>query len=172
MRAERNISEIMSDQSLESRVGKLLLEKKLTISCAESCTGGLVMHRLTNIAGSSTYFLGGTVAYSNQIKHSVLGIQENTLNVFGAVSEQVAAAMARGARAVFGTDIAIGVTGIAGPGGGTPEKPVGLTYIAINTPKMSMVQRFEWEEDRIANKQASAEATLQMVLEYLETQHD
>ncbi len=162
----------MSEQSLETKVGKLLLEKNLTISCAESCTGGLVMDRLTNIAGSSTYFLGGAVAYSNQIKHSVLGIQENTLNVFGAVSEQVAAAMARGARAVFGTDIAVGVTGIAGPGGGTEEKPVGLTYIAINTPKMSMVQRFEWQEDRIANKKSSAEAALKMVLDYLENQHD
>lgn len=162
----------MSEQPLEAKVGKLLLEKNLTISCAESCTGGLVMHRLTNIAGSSTYFQGGAVAYSNQIKHSVLGIQENTLNVFGAVSEQVATAMARGARAVFGADIAVGVTGIAGPGGGTPEKPVGLTYIAINTPKMSMVQRFEWQEDRIANKEASAEAALKMVLDYLENQHD
>lgn len=161
----------MSAQPLEAQVGKLLLEHKLTVACAESCTGGLVMHRLTNIAGSSAYFQGGTVAYSNQIKHSVLGIQENTLNVFGAVSEQVAAAMARGARATYGADVAISVTGIAGPDGGTPEKPVGLTYIAIATPKMSIVQRFEWQGDRIANKEASAEAALQMVLDYLNNNH-
>ena len=168
---ERNLFTRCQNSPLKPALGRLLLENKLTIACAESCTGGLVMHRLTNIAGSSAYFLGGTVAYSNQIKHSVLGIQENTLNVFGAVSEQVAAAMARGARAVYGADIAIGVTGVAGPGGGTPEKPVGLTYIGLNTPKMSLVQRFEWQDDRIANKESSAEAILKMVLVYLENQH-
>lgn len=162
----------MTEQLIEAQVGKLLLEKNLTIACAESCTGGLVMHRLTNIAGCSTYFVGGTVAYSNQIKHSVLGIQENTLNVFGAVSEQVATAMARGARAVYGADIAIGVTGIAGPGGGTAEKPVGLTYIGLTTPQMSIVQRFEWTEDRITNKELSATTALKMVLNYLENQHE
>lgn len=152
---------------LEEQLGKLLLERNLTISSAESCTGGLVMHRLTNVAGSSEYFLGGIVAYSNGIKHSLLGVQENTLNVFGAVSEQVAAAMARGVRGSLGSDMAIGVTGIAGPGGGTEEKPVGLTFIALTTADSTHVHRFVWDGDRVANKESSAEAALQIVIDYL-----
>jgi nicotinamide-nucleotide amidase len=156
------------ESALEETIGRYLLERQWTISSAESCTGGLFMHRLTNVSGSSAYFLGGVVAYSNEIKHSVLGVQENSLNVFGAVSEQVAAAMARGARAIFGTHMAIGITGIAGPGGGSAEKPVGLTFIALTTPDMSLVQRFQWTGDRIANKEASANAALKMVLDYLD----
>lgn len=153
--------------TLEEQLGKLLLENNMTISSAESCTGGLVMSRITDVSGSSAYFLGGIVAYSNSIKHSLLGIQENTLNVFGAVSEQVAAAMARGVRGSFGTDLAIGVTGIAGPGGGTEEKPVGLTFIALTTADSTHVHRFIWDGDRIANKAASAEAALKIAVEYL-----
>ncbi|MCI0714649.1 MAG: CinA family protein [Chloroflexi bacterium] len=153
--------------TLEEQLGKLLLERNLTISSAESCTGGLVMHRITNVPGSSAYFLGGIVAYSNSIKHSLLGIQENTLNVFGAVSEQVAAAMARGVRGSYGTDLAIGVTGIAGPGGDTEDKPVGLTFIALTTEDSTHVHRFVWDGDRIANKEASAEAALKIVVDYL-----
>ena len=152
----------ISQTTLEFEVGRVLQERGLTIASAESCTGGLVMHRLTNVPGSSAYFLGGVVAYSNSVKHSLLAIQENTLNVFGAVSEQVAAAMARGVRA------AVGVTGIAGPDGGTEDKPVGLTYIAVSTADLSMVRRFVWDGDRVANKEASAEAALNMILEYLQ----
>lgn len=154
--------------SLEQRIGQLLLAKKLTISSAESCTGGLVMHRLTNVPGSSAYFPGGVVAYSNEIKHSLLGVQENTLDVFGAVSEQVAAAMARGVRAIYGTSLAVGITGIAGPGGASEDKPVGLTYIALTALNRTMVERFVWEGDRIANKESSAEAALQIVFDYLD----
>jgi PncC family amidohydrolase len=153
--------------TLEEQLGELLLQRNMTISSAESCTGGLVMHRITNAPGSSAYFLGGIVAYSNGIKHSLLGIQENTLTVFGAVSEQVAAAMARGVRGSYGTDLAIGVTGIAGPGGGTEEKPVGLTFIALTTADSTHVHRFVWDGDRVANKEASAEAALKIAIDYL-----
>lgn len=162
----KEIKEI-NQEGLEFQIGRILTERGMSISSAESCTGGLVMHRLTNVAGSSQYFFGGVVAYSNEIKHSVLGVQENTLTVFGAVSEQVAAAMARGARGIFGTTLSLGITGIAGPGGGTGDKPVGLTYIGLNAPDMSLVQRFVWSGTRVENKEASAEAALKMVLDYL-----
>jgi nicotinamide-nucleotide amidase len=152
---------------LEIEVGAKLRERKLTLSCAESCTGGLLMHRITNVSGSSSYFWGGIVAYSNEIKHSILGIQENSLNVFGAVSEQVAAAMARGVRGIYGTDMSIGITGVAGPDGGSIEKPVGLTFIALSAHNMTVVHRFEWGGDRVANKEASAEAALQIIIDYL-----
>lgn len=156
-----------SNQPLEFEVGQHLREQKLMFAAAESCTGGLLLHRLTNVSGSSAYVAGGIVAYSNAAKHSLLGVQEHTLNVFGAVSEQVAAAMARGVRAALGSQIGIGITGIAGPDGGTAEKPVGLTYIGLSTPDFSLVRRFVWEGDRVANKEASADAALQMLLEYL-----
>lgn len=155
-------------QGLEFEVARLLIERNLTVACGESCTGGLLMHRFTNIPGSSAYFLGGVVAYSNGVKHSVLGVQEHTLNVFGAVSEQIAAAMARGVRALVGAKLGVGITGIAGPDGGTPEKPVGLTYISLVTADMSMTKRFLWTGDRMANKEASADAALQMLVDFLQ----
>lgn len=150
-----------------SEVARLLREQKLTIACAESCTGGMLMHELTNLSGSSGYMLGGIVAYSNAAKHALLGVQEHTLNVFGAVSEQVAAAMARGVRAALGASIAIGVTGIAGPDGGTPDKPVGLTYISYITADMTIVRRYLWNGDRFANKSASVQAALKLIIEQL-----
>lgn len=157
-----------AEQGLEFEVARLLLAHNLTIACGESCTGGLLMHRFTNVPGSSAFFVGGVVAYSNGVKHSVLGVQENTITVFGAVSEQVAAAMARGVRALVGAKLGIGITGIAGPDGGTPEKPVGLTYISLVTADLSMTKRFVWTGERVANKEASAEAALQMLLGYLQ----
>src|SRR5690606_7230882 len=115
----------MTDQSLEAQLGARLLARKLTICTAESCTGGLILSRMTDISGSSAYVLGGVVAYSNAIKQAVLHVREQTLLTYGAVSEQTAREMAQGAAALFGADLAISVTGIAGPGGGTAEKPVG-----------------------------------------------
>jgi PncC family amidohydrolase len=153
--------------NLEEQVGARLLEKKQTIVTAESCTGGLIAHRLTNIAGSSAYVLGGIVAYSNEAKMHFLNVQQATLQAVGAVSQQVAAEMAQGARRTFGSDLALSVTGIAGPGGGTDEKPVGLVYIGLATPTDTVVQRFVWEFDRVGNKEASAEAALKLALEYL-----
>jgi PncC family amidohydrolase len=158
----------MRDERLEARVGEGLRAKGWTIATAESCTGGLVAHRLTNIGGSSDYLLGGIVAYSNAVKQSLLRVKQGTLIAYGAVSEQVAAEMATGARAALAVDMAVSVTGIAGPGGGTPEKPVGLTYIGLAGPNgLLVVQRYVWDGDREANKAASAEAALNLVLQHL-----
>ena len=159
----------MVDERLEARVGILLKAGGLTICTAESCTGGLVLHRLTNISGSSAYVLGGVVAYSNAIKQAILRVSEASLIQYGAVSEQVAREMAHHVRELFGADIAVGVTGIAGPGGGTPEKPVGLTYIGLSHKGSGeVVQRFVWDGDRETIKAASAQAALQMVIDSLD----
>jgi PncC family amidohydrolase len=157
------------DQSLEARVGAALSRRGWTVCAAESCTGGLVLHRLTNIAGSSAYVLGGVVTYSNEAKQKLIGVREATLIAYGAVSEQTAAEMAQGVRALFDTDIAVSVTGIAGPGGGTAEKPVGLTYIGlIQRGGAPEVRRHVWQGDRIAIKDASASAALAWILEAAE----
>ena len=118
-------------ESLEEVVGKLLKERGLTLSTAESCTGGMVAAALVNVAGSSEYFIGSVVAYSNEVKEKVLGVKRETLERYGAVSAQTAAEMAQGVRKLLKTDIGISTTGIAGPSGGTKEKPVGLTYFGI-----------------------------------------
>ena len=120
--------------ALSTSVGSALMARSYTISTAESCTGGLLSHVLTGISGSSAYFMGGVVAYSNAVKVEVLGVREKTLQAYGAVSEQTACEMAEGIRTRFNTDISLSTTGIAGPTGGTPEKPVGLVWIGISTP--------------------------------------
>lgn len=154
------------DERLEARVGKLLQSKGWTIGTAESCTGGLISHRLTNISGSSAYALGGVVAYSNQVKQSLLHVHQGTLIAYGAVSEQTAAEMATGVRQLLNVDLAVSVTGIAGPDGGTPEKPVGLTYIGLAGPEdLLVVKRFVWDQDREGNKALSADAALQLILD-------
>jgi nicotinamide-nucleotide amidase len=119
------------DVSMEERVGELLRERGKTIATAESCTGGLIGSRITDVAGSSDYYLGGIVAYSNDVKHRHLGVSKTTLAMFGAVSEETAGEMAVGIKERTGADIAIATTGVAGPGGGTEEKPVGTVAIAI-----------------------------------------
>jgi nicotinamide-nucleotide amidase len=158
------------DQRLEVRVGALLKARGWTVCAAESCTGGLVLHRLTNIAGSSAYVLGGVVTYSNEAKQKLVGVREATLIAYGAVSEQTAAEMVMGVRALFDADLAVSITGIAGPGGGTPEKPVGLTYIGLlrrgQTPQ---VRRHIWQGEREAIKDASASAALAWLIETLES---
>jgi len=152
---------------LEALIGQLLTARQLTLATAESCTGGLVGHRLTNVPGSSAYFLGGVVAYSYDAKEHLLGVQHNTLYDHGAVSEPVALEMARGARQALGADIAVAVTGIAGPGGGMPGKPVGLTWIALSAHDEDRAAWFVWDGDRESNKAQSAEAALNMVHDYL-----
>lgn len=163
------MSEFLSESvSLENQVGQALLAGGFTISTAESCTGGLIAHRLTNISGSSAYVLGGLVVYSNQAKQSLLGVQEATLMAYGAVSEQVATEMAVNARGLFGTTFALSVTGIAGPGGGSAEKPVGLTYIGLAGPNgLLHIERHIWDRDRIGNKDASADAALSLLLNHI-----
>jgi len=158
----------MNPEPLEKVVGRLLTAQKLTIALAESCTGGLIAHRLTNVPGSSAYFIGGVVSYANEAKVRMLGVSPQTLQMHGAVSEETAREMARGARHLFQTDIALAVTGIAGPGGGTPEKPVGLTYIALTAEDLERCERYLWRGDRWAIKEQSAEAALGLLREYLE----
>lgn len=152
---------------MEKQVGALLSQHGLTLSTAESCTGGLLAHRLTNISGSSGYFLGGVVAYAYEAKEVLLGVQHETLTHHGAVSEQVALEMARGVRQRLRTDFGLSVTGVAGPTGGTPEKPVGLTYIALAGPEGERCQCHIWQGDRLQNKAQSAEAALWLLLTYL-----
>lgn len=156
------------ESSLEVQVGEALKVRGWTVSAAESCTGGLVMHRLTNIAGSSSYVIGGVVCYSNQVKHELLKVKQETLDRYGAVSEQTAYEMVIGALALFKTDVAVGITGIAGPGGGTPTKPVGLTYISASLKgNEPIIRRHVWPGDREAVKTASADEALRMILELL-----
>ena len=149
--------------NLEETVGDMLVKCGYTISTAESCTGGLLGHRFTNVPGSSTYYLGGVVSYSNDMKMKTLGVQENTLQEFGAVSKQTATEMAQGVRDLFGSDLAIAVTGIAGPGGGTAEKPVGLVYITLVHNDTVWAKEFKFFTDRKLNKQLSSQVALNMV---------
>ncbi len=142
--------------------------KGLTISTAESCTGGLVSDRITNVSGSSEYFPGGIVAYSYEAKANLLGVSWDTLNAHGAVSEETVLEMARGVRKVFNASIGISVSGIAGPTGGMPEKPVGLTWFGLSTERGEWARHFVWDGDRVANKHHSSEAALQFVIDYLE----
>lgn len=158
----------VSPTSLESLLGELLRQREATVCTAESCTGGLIASRLTDISGSSAYVLGGIVAYSNSVKQNLLGVRQGTLMAYGAVSEPVAAEMALGAKDRFNSDFALSVTGIAGPGGGTPTKPVGLTYIGLAYGDGDIdVQNFTWSGDRESNKRQSADAALQMLIDWL-----
>jgi len=154
--------------NLEERIGAILTARGLTLVTAESCTGGLVGHRLTNVSGSSSYFLGGLVAYSNRLKEQLLGVSPATLEEHGAVSEATAREMARGARQRLDADLALSVTGIAGPTGGTPRKPVGLVYVALSSATGEVCQRHLFEGDRLEVKQQSADAVLRLLLDHLE----
>jgi PncC family amidohydrolase len=155
-------------EKLEVIVGQILAKRKLKLATAESCTGGLVGHRLTNVPGSSDYFEGGIIAYSYEAKERLLGVYHNTLYEHGAVSAETALEMARGARKALSADIGIAVTGIAGPGGGLPGKPVGLVYIALSARTGERVEQFVWDGDREGNKAHSAEAALAMLKDFLE----
>jgi len=152
---------------LEIVVGELLSAQKQTLAIAESCTGGLITHRLTNVPGSSAYLVAAVIAYAYEAKVAALGVTWETLNQHGAVSEQTVRAMARGAREKFSSTLGLAVTGIAGPGGGMPDKPVGLTYIALADAAGEIVKRYIWSGDRIRNKEQSAEAALLLLKKYL-----
>lgn len=150
---------------LARRVGTACAATGTTVATAESCTGGLVAHLLTEIPGSSDYFRGGLVTYADDVKSALAGVPVATLAAHGAVSAQVAVAMAHGARERLGTVIAVAVTGVAGPGGGSDAKPVGLTYVAVADGAGDEVRRFQWDGDRAANKRSSADAALELLLE-------
>ena len=150
-----------------TKIGQQLQGKGWTLGTAESCTGGLVAHCITNLSGSSAFFLGGVISYANQIKRDLLGVPEEVLLVHGAVSQEVALAMAQGIRRLIGVDVGVSVTGIAGPLGGTAIKPVGTVYIAVASPLGQRVIHRQWQADRLGNKELSALAALDLVVEHL-----
>lgn len=153
----------------EQRLNDLLANQTaITIATAESCTGGHVSGRITNIAGSSAYFQGGVVSYTNAVKASMLDVPASILENPGAVSEECARAMAEGARTRLGATIAVSITGIAGPGGGTDRKPVGLVYIGIADPAETMVERHQFSGDRAAVMNAAASRALELLVDNVE----
>lgn len=145
-------------------IGRLLLEKELTIACAESCTGGLLTSTLTDVPGSSSYLMGSVVSYANDVKSRIVGVSHESLIAYGAVSEPVAREMAEGIRTLIRTDIGVGVTGIAGPGGGTADKPVGLVYIAAALRDHTLVTENYFSGTRTENKYAAVKKAITMVM--------
>ncbi len=145
-------------------LGQRLNEKKWMLATAESCTGGLIGHALTNMAGSSGWYTGGIVAYSNEIKMRLLGVAPEILASQGAVSEETVRAMVVGARTLFTCQAAVAVSGIAGPGGGTPAKPVGTVWVAASVPGAQVAEVHHFKEDRLAVKMQSAQEALSLLL--------
>ncbi len=157
----------VDNQTLEEVVAKLLVERELTLATAESCTGGLIASRLTNIPGSSAFFDRGIVSYSNGAKVELLNVDEDTINTYGAVSPQVAEQMAKGVRQSCGADLGLAVTGIMGPGGATVNKPVGLVYIALADEENCIVKEFHFGNDRLTNKDKTSQRALDMLRRHL-----
>lgn len=158
------------DEPLEVTVGKLLRRNGMRLAVAESCTGGLVGHRITNVSGSSTYYMGSVTAYAYEAKVRLLGVRWATLEKFGAVSKETVLEMARGVRRALAADIGIAISGIAGPGGGTPEKPIGLTWIGLSAAAVDEAWERILPGDRLAVKEQAAEAALRLLVEYLRGQ--
>lgn len=158
------------EEVLENVVGQLLLKEGLSIGVAESCSGGLIAARLTDIPGSSAYFKGGVVSYSNEMKNRVLGVGTDIIERFGAVSKETAEAMAEGVRERTGADLGLATTGIAGPGGGTPAKPIGLVYISLAAPDGTFHREYRFPGIRMAVRQGTVNAALNMVRQYLKGQ--
>ena len=155
----------MTNFELLNKLSNELKKHRMTIATAESCTGGLLAHLLTNISGSSEYFDRGVISYSNRSKIELLNVPEKILAKYGAVSEQVARAMAKGIRTSAGVNIGVSTTGIAGPTGGTNDKPVGLVYVGIATQDDVVVKRFLFSGDRLQNKKQACDAALSLLLE-------
>jgi len=150
-----------------AKIGQQLQDRGWTLGTAESCTGGLVGHYITNLSGSSAFFLGGVISYANQVKRDLLGVPEQALLAYGAVSQEVALAMAQGVRRLLSVDVGVAVTGIAGPLGATAGKPVGTVYIAVASPLGHKVVHQQWQADRLGNKDLSALAALDLLAEHL-----
>lgn len=159
--------EVLMQDPIEVQVGKLLFEKKLTLGLAESCTGGLIGHLMTNVPGSSEYFMGSIVSYAYQAKVKLLGVSWDTLRQYGAVSSETVLEMARGARKAFDSDLALSVSCIAGPGGGTPSKPVGTSWLGFSTKDGDSSYLFHFEGSRLEVKEQLAHQALQVLLNYL-----
>ncbi|MEO5703911.1 MAG: nicotinamide-nucleotide amidohydrolase family protein [Candidatus Limnocylindrales bacterium] len=154
--------------ALAERLQGVCLGRKLTVAVAESCTGGLLASMITEVPGSSGYFLGGVVSYADSAKAALLGVPEAMLAAHGAVSAQVAVAMSTGARTRFGADLSVAITGVAGPDGGSEAKPVGLTYIGLAAAGTSEVRRLMFGSDRGSNREAAAHAALEWLIERAE----
>ena len=154
-------------EQLESYLGGLLNESGHWLAVAESCTGGLISHMITNVPGSSAYFRGGVIAYANEIKMESLGVSAATLEDFGAVSKETVVEMANGVREAFNADIGLSVSGIAGPDGGTDEKPVGTIWIGLSTNEAESAELFHFTGERFVIKKQSARMAMQLVLDYL-----
>ncbi|MCL0061703.1 CinA family protein [Thermodesulfovibrionales bacterium] len=152
---------------IEQEAGNLLRQKGLTLGVVESATGGLISHLITNIPGSSDYYMGSVTAYSNEVKIKILGVKEDVINKYGAVSAQVAEEMARGGRRILASDICLADTGIAGPGGATPGKSVGLFYIGLSHQAGTFSRKHNFHGDREQNKLDAAKTALVWLMEYL-----
>jgi len=153
--------------SIEIELGKLLSMRGYTISVAESFTGGLIGHTITNAPGSSRYFQGGVIAYANEVKMKILGVSEQTLINYGAVSEQTVLEMARGVRSALNTDIGISSSGIAGPDGGSVEKPVGLAWLGLSAAELEQAEQFMFSGDRYQIKKQATQTAIQLLIEFL-----
>ena len=153
--------------SLEQELGDLLRQKGLTLGVVESATGGLISHLLTNVSGSSDYYQGSVTSYSNEVKMKVVGVREDTIKRYGAVSPQVAEEMAEGGRKMLGVNICLANTGIAGPTGATPEKPVGLFYLGLSHQGGTFSRKHIFQGSREQNKRSAAEAALRWLKDYL-----
>lgn len=154
-------------RSPEESIAEVLRERKLTLAAAESCTGGRIGDKITDVPGSSDYFLGSAVAYSNAAKMKFLGVKKESLERFGAVSEQVAKEMALGAMKGFGSSIAVSTTGIAGPAGGSEEKPVGLVWFAVTSGKRIQTDRQIFGGDRLEIKESAAVHAISLVIDFV-----
>ena len=166
--ADDPLADVATLADLATRLGARCTERGLHVTTVESCTGGLVSHLITEVPGSSAYFVGGFVTYSDQLKFEVVGVPHDVLAAHGAVSAQVAMAMASGGRQRTGAELAVAVTGIAGPDGGSPSKPVGLTYVAVADDVGVAVRRHVWNGGRSDNKRRSAAAALDLLLERID----
>jgi PncC family amidohydrolase len=155
-------------KALSKKLGELLVNSKKTISTAESCTGGMIAKVITDIPGSSRYFIGGIVSYSNEAKIKLLHVNKRLIDTYGAVSPQVAVEMVKGIQKLMKTNCAIAVTGIAGPEGGTARKPVGLVYIAVAKDSDIEVKRFIFQKDRDGNRKQTTTAALSMLIKKLQ----
>ena len=155
------------EEPLEVQIAELLNSKGWKLSVAESCTGGYLGHIITNVAGSSEYFIGGVTAYSYEAKEKILGVRHETLETFGAVSAETVIEMAHGVRELLNTEVSLSISGIAGPGGGMPNKPVGLVWIGLSSPEGDFAFENQWNGNREENKIYSAEAALQILINYL-----
>ncbi|MDR3574563.1 MAG: CinA family protein [Anaerolineaceae bacterium] len=163
-------------EPLEAQIGSKLIQRGLKLAVAESCTGGLIGHRITNIPGSSEYYLGSVTAYAYEAKQRLLGVHPETLATYGAVSQETVLEMAEGIRRSLAADfplektVGLSVSGIAGPGGGMPGKPVGLVWVGLSTPDGDWAWHYLWSGSRIENKDDSAQAALQRLMDYLNGQ--